>query len=213
MNIIEKCIDYINEITGLAPEIKLLSDAGRDKLPYFINDSYEIYSCCLLKRDCVLLQPREASVYTPAILAKHAALVRNHISDNVILLLPALTAYNRKRLIGYKTPFIVPGNQMYLPDLMIDLREHFKTHRGKKRKRLSPSTQAVLLYCILKKQYNLHTNDILKFLPYSRMTLIRAFDELTCFELAQTTFSGRDKLLRYHLTGEELWKKALPYLE
>jgi len=40
-----------------------------------------------------------------------------------------VTAYNRKRLIEQKVPFIVPGNQMYLPMLAIDLREHFRRIR------------------------------------------------------------------------------------
>ena len=212
MNIVRKCIDYINETIGISPEIKALSNAGREKLPYFINDSYKIYSCCLLNRDCILLQPREAVEYTPAELSKHAEVVRNYLSGDIILLFSDLTAYNRKRLIGYKTSFIVPKNQLYLPDLMIDLREHFKSHRGKKKEYLSPSAQAVLLYCILKKQYNLLPNDLLASLPYARMTLIRVMDELASFELAQTTFSGRNKLLRFDLTGQKLWEKALPLL-
>ena len=56
-------------------------------------------------------------------------------------------------------------------------------------------------------------NDLLDSVPYSRMTLIRALDELACFELAQTTFLGRDKLLRFELTGQELWQKALLFLK
>jgi len=42
-----------------------------------------------------------------------------------------VTAYNRKRLIEQKVPFIVPSNQMYLPLLAIDLREHFRRIREK----------------------------------------------------------------------------------
>lgn len=212
MNIVKKCINYINKTIGISLEIKVLSNTERDKLPYFINDSYKIYSCFLFNRDCILLQPRKTLEYTPAKLSKHADVVQNHLSADVILLLSDMTAYNRQRLIGYKTPFIVPQNQLYLPDLMIDLREYFKSNRDKKRATLSPSAQAVLLYSILKKQYNLLSNNLLESLSYSRMTLIRAFDELASFELAQTTFSGRDKLLRFDLTGQELWQKALPLI-
>ena len=38
----------------------------------------------------------------------------------------ALASYERKRLIEQKVPFMVPGNQLYLPDLGIDLREYFR---------------------------------------------------------------------------------------
>lgn len=37
-----------------------------------------------------------------------------------VYILQGLEAYNRKRLIQQKGPFIVPGNQLYLPDLGID---------------------------------------------------------------------------------------------
>jgi len=43
--------------------------------------------------------------------------------DDVVYVRTRMTAFNRKRLIEQKVPFIVPGNQMYLPTLAIDLRE------------------------------------------------------------------------------------------
>lgn len=101
---------------------------------------------------------------------------------------------------------------MYLPDLMIDLREHFKDGRKVKRDYLSPSAQAVLLRCIIKNNKTLFPGDLLGKVPYSRMTLNRAFDELAHHELAVIAFPGRDKLLSFDLKGKELWRKALPFL-
>ena len=37
-----------------------------------------------------------------------------------------MASYERKRLIEQKVPSIVPGNQLYLPDLGLDLREYFR---------------------------------------------------------------------------------------
>ena len=209
MNFISESIRYINDIIGISPEIKQLAKTQRDMLPYFINDAYRLYSCLLLEKEFILLSPHEMG-YTPGELSKHADVVRKHLDSNVVLLLTELSGYNRKRLIGNKTPFIVPGKQMYLPDLMIDLREHFKDVRINKKEYLSPSSQVVLLYCILNNQYSLVAKDLKGILPYTRMTLNRAFDELVYFELAEKLLSGRDKLLNFSLSGKNLWDKALP---
>lgn len=212
MNLITESIRYINDTIGISPEIQPLAKTRRDKLPYFINDAYKLHSCLLLEREFILLHPEEDLEYTPAELSKHADVVRKHLDSDVVLLLSELTSYNRKRLIGHKAPFIVPGKQMFLPDLMIDLREHFRNVRGSKKEYLSPSAQVVLIYCILNNQYSLSPNDLIDVLPYARMTLNRAFDELVYLELAEKDFPGRDKLLNFSFTGKELWDKALPFL-
>lgn len=212
MNILGRCIDYINEAIGIAPEIKTLSEVQQKKLPYFIDDSYSLYSFSLLSRNFCLMLPREDFGYTPTDISKHAELVRNQLSKEVILLTSELTSYNRKRLIGHKVPFIVPGKQMYLPDLLIDIREHCKTAKAKRKELLPPSSQIILLHCILRNEYSFSPNGLINLLPYSRMTLNRAFDELADLGLAEKAFSGRDKWLNFSLKRKELWEKALPYL-
>lgn len=39
----------------------------------------------------------------------------------VVYVTTTLASYERKRLVQQKVPFIVPGNQLYLPELAIDL--------------------------------------------------------------------------------------------
>ncbi|HCE43331.1 MAG TPA: hypothetical protein DET40_07265 [Lentisphaeria bacterium] len=212
MDLLSECRGYINEAIGIAPKIEPFHKAQGNKLPYFISDSYNIYHFCFLERNFVLLIPKDLLAYTPAEFSNHVEIVRKGLAIDVILLLPELTGYNRKRLIGYKVPFIVPRKQIYLPDLMIDLREHFKNEREERKGYLSPSAQVVFLYCILHKRNPLFPRDLVGGLTYSRMTLNRAFDELVYFELAGKAFPGRDKLLQFSGDWKELWQKALPFL-
>ena len=44
----------------------------------------------------------------------------------VVYVTEALASYERRHLIAKKVPFIVPGNQLYLPELGIDLRVPFE---------------------------------------------------------------------------------------
>ena len=100
-----------------------------------------------------------------------------------------MASFNRMRLIAYKTPFIVP-------DFLIDLREHFTRLRWKSGENMTPSAQAVLLYCIINRKYGPMTNgEVSEKMKYSRMTLNRAFDELESFELAKNKAQGRNQRL------------------
>jgi len=123
-----------------------------------------------------------------------------------------VTAYNRKRLIEQKVQFIVPGNQMYLPMLAIDLREHFRRIR-KETPTFSPSTQVVVLHALLRDAgHVLIPAEMAPRLGYSAMTMTRAFDELETANLAEVTVRGRERCLHFIGGRKELWGNALPFL-
>ena len=67
-----------------------------------------------------------------------------------LFVLDTVGAYERKRLIEDKIPFLAPGQQLYLPDLGLDLREQFRTPRREHLK-ISPAAQLVVLACLLRR--------------------------------------------------------------
>ena len=67
----------------------------------------------------------------------------------VVYVTEALASYERRHLIAKKVPFIVPGNQLFLPELGIDLREYFRGRAPTADVHLSPATQAVLIATLL----------------------------------------------------------------
>ena len=79
--------------------------------------------------------------------------------------------YQRKRLIDHRVPFIVPGNQLYLPSFGMDLREFYrKLHETPET--FSPAAQVVLLYLLLRAPTGPHTpNELAKRLG-SRYTVV-----------------------------------------
>ena len=103
---------------------------------------------------------------------------------------------------------MVPGNQMYLPMLGIDLREHFKQIRSVAPGKFSPSTQAVVLHALLHGPINNYTpSRLAKELGYTVMTLTRAFDELASLWLAEVVTEGRERVLRFSDGKKVLWEK------
>jgi hypothetical protein len=123
-----------------------------------------------------------------------------------------ITPYNRKRLIEHQVPVIVPGHQLYLPMLAIDLREHFRRARAEPPV-LSPATQALFLHALLRDSDNeLGPADMAKRLGYSAMTMTRAFDELEAAQLGTVTTRGRERALGLAGDRRDLWTRALPLL-
>ena len=93
----------------------------------------------------------------------------------------ALASYERKRLIEQKVPFLVPGNQLYLPDLGINLREYFRKPPVAPDTALSPATQAMLIIVLLRKPWRAEWQpaEVVNELGYTAMTLSLAVKELT----------------------------------
>jgi hypothetical protein len=132
----------------------------------------------------------------------------------VIYVTRALASYERRRLIEQKVPFLVPGNQFYLPDLGIDLREYFRQVRSGPVVRVSPATQAMLIFCLLRGpwQGEWQLSDAAGALGYSAMSVSRAVREMTDAGIGAMA-SGRG-LRWFHAasTQEAAWEQAKPLL-
>ena len=160
----------------------------------------------------LLVATKDKVEQTPVTIQKHMLQVRKKWEGEVIYVQQKVTAYNRKRLIQHKIPFVVPLNQMYLPFLGIDLREHFKNIRESEAS-FSPSTQVVVLYFLSENgQLRLTPKTLANELGYSIMTMTRAFDELDGAGLGTIAMEGRERVLRFNLDKKQVWETALERL-
>ncbi|MEY3276051.1 MAG: hypothetical protein RL153_1317 [Verrucomicrobiota bacterium] len=202
---------YLRGTLGL--EVLPLPWPEAARLPPFLTERYRFLHAAILGQPVVFmidLQPTEES---PAVIRKHAAQVLATCNWPLVYVRDRVTAYNRKRLIEQRVPFIVPGNQMYLPDLGIDLREHFRAQAATKA-RFRPATQAIFIRALLHGgDAPLATTELAAALGYSSMTLSRAFDELEAAELAASKVVGRERLLHWTGSRRETWQRAQEFLK
>lgn len=202
---------YLHEVLDI--EVTATPWLGADRLPHFLRESYAFAQVTLLGVPCLLaidIAPVEES---PAAVRKHLELVRTNQDAEVVYVRHQVTAYNRRRLIQHKVPFIVPGNQMYLPMLAIDLREHFRRIRLRSTS-FSPATQAVVLHVLLDEaKDDLTPKELAGRLGYSTMTMSRVFEELEAADLGLASSSSRGRRLRLTLSRQETWTKAQPFLK
>lgn len=201
---------YLKETLDIDVHPEKWQEAG--KLPIFLRNLYVFFEVRILEVSCLVMAAKDKAEQTPATIRKHMLQVRKRWRDEVIYLQQKVTAYNRKRLIQHKLPFIVPLNQMYLPFLGIDLREYFKNIRNTEPK-FSPSTQVVVLYYLFQNgQLHLTPKNLASELGYTTMTMTRALDELDSAGLGTIVMEGRERVLRFDRDKKKVWETALDRL-
>ena len=177
-------------------------------LPAFLDRMYRLGEGRVAGRRCVFLAT-VGEAATPAEIAKHVALVRSAVDAIVAFVTPSLSAYNRSRLIGRGVPFVVPGTQLYIPDLAMDLRERFRTLPQRRTNGLSPAAQAVLFHRLLRLDEAATTPSLIaERLRYSAMSISRAFDGLVSAGLAHTEKRGKERHIRFKNEGRKLFDAA-----
>jgi len=201
---------YMKETLDIAAQPKKWIAA--EKLPFYLQNIYVFFKVSILDTPCLAMAAKDEVEQTPATIHKHILMVQKKWDHEIIYVHPKVSSYNRKRLIEHKVPFVVPGNQMYLPFLGIDLREHFKKIRNSD-PQCSPSTQTVVLYALLHGTGNGFTPKMLAGpLGYTPMTMTRAFDELQAAGLGEITMEGRERVLRFDRNKKDLWENARKFL-
>lgn len=203
---------YLHEILGIAPKVRAWSAAGN--LPYFLQDAFEVRELKLLDRQMLLAIDRRPERQRLANVRGQMDKLRQLVGIPVVYVTGALASYERKRLIEQKVPFLVPGNQLYLPDLGIDLREYFRKPPAAPDTALSPATQAMLIAVLLRKPWRAEWQpaEVVSELGYTAMTLSRAVRELTAAGMATLRTEGRARWLHTERTAAETWERAKPLL-
>lgn len=195
---------YIADTLGITLRLKRWHSK---RLPLFLTERYELFRGHLLELECLFTVDKMVERLSPAVIRKHIDQIQTGEPAPAVYVRSHITAYNRKRLIEQHVPFVVPGNQLYLPMLGIDLREHFKKLQAGTQE-LSPSAQVVLLHALLHSTTELKAVELAPTLGYSAMTISRAFDQLETFELARSEKTGRVRRLLLATPSSELWEHA-----
>ena len=204
----EPIAEYFYENLGI--DLVPIAWEKADSLPIYLQDNYRFKKIQISGKACLLACDQYSEEQSPAVIRKHMEQVRAKFDGEIIYVRMKMSAHNRKRLIQQKVSFVVPGNQMYLPTLGVDLREHFKAIRSFP-EQFSPATQLTLIYILLDdfdKTYR--PKELAAKLGYTSMTMSRVFDELD--NLAEINKQGRERLLLFHGKKIDLWKKILPRL-
>ena len=204
---------YLREVLGI-PTTEVKPWARASKLPYFLHDAFEFAEIDLLGHPIVLAIGRVEQKQSLSEVRTWLDTVAALAGQPAVYVTKALASYERRRLIEQKVPFIVPGNQLYLPDLGIDLREYFRQRASAAEAALSPSAQAMLIAALLHQPWQAEwlPSKVAVALGYTPMTLSRVVKELTAAGLATAYKVGRSRWLRMEPPPHVILDQAKPLL-
>lgn len=216
--LINKFIDYVEDILQVDIEPVELSKQEVGNLPLYISEMYRLYLTKLFNIEFILVEYRDIENFSIFQLDKHFALTRESFNKKIVLLAENLSSLNRKRMIAKGINFIIPGKQMFLPDFLIDLNDSFRYPKPKKKtEKLLPSAQFILLYFILHwTEKNILEQSSFTQLAaktgYTKMAITNAAESLVNYKLCSVV-GTKEKYIQITKARNELWQTALPYFD
>jgi hypothetical protein len=210
---IENIEAYLKTLLGQELTIVSVPTDRARGLPLYLAKKYTPYQLRLFGKQIVVLKRRGTGTDSPGRIAKDVIALREHFEQDVAIVLDSLASWERKRLIEKRVPFIVPGRQLFLPMLLIDLREHFPKLAASKPTHLSRAAQQTVLRQILKGDVeNRPMAGVATLLGYSAMMMTKIWGELSALELCAVENNGRTRQMVFSMPSKQLWSQAAPHM-
>lgn len=201
---------YIFDVLGIEVIEEKVEKNKLIMLPLYLKENYNLVKINLLNRDLVIAESININEFTVMQTKKHTELINDLFNQIVVLTAKNIDAQTRKRLIEKGVNFIVPGKQLFLPDLLIDLREDFRvTGNNAETEKLLPSAQLLVFYWILHRNKKPRIEDmtfqeLAELGKYSKMTVTFIAENLKQNDVC-TIVGEKEKYLKFNHTIPETW--------
>ncbi len=209
----QQTLRYLAQVLG-DDAVRLIPGEPAAPLPYFIQDTYEVLPAKLLGNPVMFACMKGHQPLAAQQIEQHTKRIAVLLRVPVIVALPDVTPGERKQLIRHGIAFVVPGKQLFAPQLGMILSERYAVQTRKETELASPATQALLMWFLNHRTVTdtWHPFEEAALLGYAGMTATRAVRELLQFELFKLEERGRAKYLKLDGSRRELWEKAKPHL-
>ena len=130
-------------------------------------------------------------------------------SDIVLLLTGGVTGITRRRLIEQRVGFLVPGSQLYIPEMFLDLRDRVAHIDVRPKDRISPLAQLIILGTLLGERLEgANLTELAERFRVSVMSSSRVMSELEALGVAKAKFVGRERCLHLPVRDRLLWESV-----
>ena len=208
---IKKISDYLNNLIGNDINIFPTEKAAISKLPFTLAKSYDFHDMEIIGNRITVAVPAEPDECSPMQLAKHQTKMMEIFEHPVAFVLKEIESYNLTRLTYARVNFIVPNKVVFIPSLMMVLKEVRKTNKTLP-DTMPPVAQLLLLYHIQVKNLNgMTTVDLANIASMAYPTINVALHWLEKNGFIELV-GGKQKIVNFVAKGKELWEKALPMM-
>jgi DNA-binding MarR family transcriptional regulator len=199
---------YIADTLGI--KVTAESWNGAARLPFYLTDAYAFQTVTLGEIKCLFVKPNGELAALPAV-KKHLSKISESSDAPFVLHLDSINARQRKALIAARIPFVVEGNQLYLPFIGAALRERYVV-RQERRETLSPTAQLALFRYMYQGEREMYTSGLAELFGLSAMQITRAVKQLAALELVTARKDGMRIVIAGTENGHALFTKAEPHL-
>ncbi len=202
---------FYRQLTGQELGIKQALPEQTKHLPFMIIGVYSCYAAEIMGMPVMLLDVKNPELATPSQLQKHQKIVMAQMHIPAVFVLERIASYNLSRLGAARVNFMVPGKQIFLPSLMMNMKE-VKNGRILEEEIMPGIAQCILIYHL--EQGGLTgkgCGELAERFQVSYPNMSRALRWLEKKGLC--ILSGtRTKSLKLENDRKVLWEKALPMM-
>jgi hypothetical protein len=214
----KQLMDHFLQYVGDAVGLPIAWDSlVQRELPPFLRQAYDLAEVAIGEEWLLVVVPREGHAIQPVVFEKHVArlrqfALRGEMAD-YCLVAEDIPAYVRKRLIERRIPFVVPGREMFLPQIGQAARKRQGRKPVMPVGQFTPATQAVFLLAMAEPGFfPARPLDVAARLGLTTMTITRAFNAIEAAELGKAVRKGYERWLGFDKPAQILWEEAQTYL-
>lgn len=175
--------------------------------------SYSFYEITLAGVSVIVAERKNQEGFNGSNIVKEYKQMKEYFGFPLLLELSVNDSAFQRQLINKKVNFVVPGRQLYFPELFISLCE-VPCKKRKADKTLTISAQVMLLYHLQKKSLaGIPFKEIAGLIGYSAKTVSLVVEELCNFGIAKVAVDGRHKTLQFFKCGVELYLQVEKLLQ
>lgn len=179
--IFRKVADYIE--LNFGGKVFLKKTLIEEKLPLYLSNKYDFKRMIYFEKEFLLIDCSRDSELGIISLEKHLKKILNvdEKKVDVILIFDDMSKYMRTKLLEKKLSFIIPGKQIFLPNLGRIFSEKRLTRYSSKInavKKISPTTEALLIEIMCSNNFLNSRSELSRKLDVSEMSISRAIKEL-----------------------------------
>ena len=208
---INKISDYLNKMIGNDINLLPTEKEAVAKLPFTLANNYNFHDMEIIGNRITVAVPTEPDECSPMQLSKHQAKMMDVFEHTVVFALEEIESYNLTRLTRARVNFIVPNKIIFIPSLMMVLKEVRKSNKTLP-DTMPPVAQLILLYHIQVKNLNgMTTAKLANIVSMAYPTINVALRWLERNDFIEL-MGRKQKYVKFVADGKELWKKALPLM-
>lgn len=203
-------IRYLENLLGEKVIVRELDERALACLPIYITGAYKLYTLQLLGKDLILLCNTGEMQFAPAQIRKQKELVEGKTGKTPLFAFETVASYNLQRLIIQRVNYIIPGRQLFIPDMLLDLRPLKGSPANNDT--IPAIAQCTVLYHLQVRSLAGKTaREIAELFGVSYPNVNRAFRWLKDREFITLT-GDRTKRVSFNHERKALWKAVKPHL-